>query len=142
MNQHAVDLGRAYDVQALLRYAMIVNGIWRNACALGVYDDKLWGAIDFAWGSLVGGMDIAIAVVLLLAVVQLGVPWPLAILLGVLLGTAAVLGDLAESLIKRQTHVKDSGDIMPGHGGMLDRVDSLMFAVIVVYVFAQLIGKL
>lgn len=93
------------------------------------------------WEGVLGGFVLSIAAGLLLTVKPLGVPWYLAIILGILLGIAAVLGDLAESLIKRQTHVKDSGQIMPGHGGMLDRVDSLLFAIIVVYVFAQIIGK-
>jgi phosphatidate cytidylyltransferase len=93
------------------------------------------------WEGVIGGMVLSITAALLFTVKPLAVPWYLAILLGILVGVAAVLGDLAESLIKRQTHVKDSGHIMPGHGGMLDRIDSLLFAVIVVYVFAQLIGK-
>jgi phosphatidate cytidylyltransferase len=45
------------------------------------------------------------------------------------------IGDLAESLIKRTFDVKDSGKILPGHGGLLDRIDGLIFAVPVLYVF-------
>jgi phosphatidate cytidylyltransferase len=92
------------------------------------------------WEGVCGGLVFSIVAALILTVGPLGVPWYLAILLGILVGGAAVLGDLAESLLKRQTHVKDSGQIMPGHGGMLDRIDSLLFAVIVVYFFAQLVG--
>lgn len=94
------------------------------------------------WEGVIGGLVFSIAAALIFTVRSLGVPWYLALLLGVLIGIAATLGDLAESLIKRQTHVKDSGQIIPGHGGILDRVDSLLFAVIVVYFFAQFVGKL
>ncbi len=93
------------------------------------------------WEGVIGGMILSITAALLFTTLPLGVPWYLAILLGILIGVAATLGDLAESLIKRQTHVKDSGQIMPGHGGILDRIDSMLFAVIAVYIFAQLIGK-
>lgn len=93
------------------------------------------------WEGVAGGFIFSIIVTLLLAVRPLGIPWYLAILLGVLIGAAAVFGDLAESLIKRQTHVKDSGQIMPGHGGILDRVDSALFVVTVVYLFTLVIGK-
>jgi len=94
------------------------------------------------WEGVIGGMILSITAALLFTTWPLGVPWYLAIVLGILIGSAATLGDLAESLIKRQTHVKDSGQIIPGHGGILDRIDSLLFAVIVVYIFAQLVGKL
>ena len=93
------------------------------------------------WEGVLGGLVLSIAAAVLFTVRPLGVPWYLAVLLGIGIGIAATLGDLAESLIKRQTHVKDSGQIMPGHGGMLDRIDSLIFVIIVVYMFAQLAGK-
>jgi phosphatidate cytidylyltransferase len=94
------------------------------------------------WEGAAGGLILSIAAAVLFTAWPLSVPWYLAIVLGVLIGIAATLGDLAESLIKRQTHVKDSGLIMPGHGGILDRIDSLLFAVIVVFIFAQLVGKI
>jgi len=60
--------------------------------------------------------------------------WPI-ILLSAAVNIAAQLGDLVESLIKRGAGVKDSGSILPGHGGMLDRIDAMLFAVPVVWAF-------
>jgi phosphatidate cytidylyltransferase len=61
--------------------------------------------------------------------------WPILLLSGILNG-AAQLGDLVESLIKRGAGVKDSGAILPGHGGMLDRIDALLFAAPVLWYYA------
>jgi len=60
--------------------------------------------------------------------------WPI-ILLSALVNIAAQLGDLVESLIKRGAGAKDSGTILPGHGGMLDRIDAMLFAVPVVWAY-------
>src|SRR5437867_3183989 len=65
--------------------------------------------------------------------------WTHAIALGLLLGFAAVIGDLAESIIKRSTGVKDSGNFLPGIGGALDLIDSLLFTAPLLFFYLRLV---
>jgi phosphatidate cytidylyltransferase len=110
----------------------------RHKLAPAISPAKTWeGSI----GGLVGAViaAVVIAMVLKLISADLGAPfvfryWQI-IVLGFLVGVFAQLGDLVESLLKRQTGVKESGSLLPGHGGVLDRFDSLIFVGAVVYYY-------
>ena len=83
-------------------------------------------------GGIAGGFAL---VVLLNYFLGMRLEAALIIPLALLLPLAAVMGDLAESMLKRGMRVKDAGNILPGHGGLLDRMDSILFTVPVVYYF-------
>ncbi|MEP6919361.1 MAG: phosphatidate cytidylyltransferase [Acidobacteriota bacterium] len=63
--------------------------------------------------------------------------WPMLVLVGASIAALGIVGDLFESLLKRSAGVKDSGALIPGHGGVLDRIDSWLFAAPVYYVFIK-----
>ncbi len=82
----------------------------------------------------VGGLLGAVIVTLVLAIYFIKIPLYLAALLGLLGGFMCIIGDLLASLIKRYTGIKDFGNVMPGHGGFLDRLDSIIFIIPLVFV--------
>ena len=82
-----------------------------------------------------GSLAALLSALLSAAVLSIEAPWPAVAALGVLLGVVGQAGDLFESKLKRLSGVKESGGLLPGHGGILDRLDSIVFNLVVVYYF-------
>ncbi|MCD8313668.1 MAG: phosphatidate cytidylyltransferase [Bacteroidales bacterium] len=96
-----------------------------------------------SWVGFIGGMVCSIAVAILLAHFGLlPLSWWVAALLGVVTSIAGVYGDLLESQWKRYYAVKDSGNTIPGHGGLLDRFDSTLFTMPAAIIFMEIVNLL
>jgi phosphatidate cytidylyltransferase len=91
------------------------------------------------WEGALGGLNGAFLATMLWSLGRYGSLDVTLILLGGVTALAAQLGDLAESLLKRGVGVKDSGRLLPGHGGVLDRIDALLFAAPVLYLGVDLL---
>lgn len=102
---------------------------------------KLWPSVSpkKTWAGAVGGTLLSIFVALVFSLSGLGKMGPL-VALAAVLTVLSQLGDLFESAVKRKFGVKDSGQIIPGHGGLLDRLDGYVFAVVAAAVIGLLRG--
>ena len=86
-------------------------------------------------GALAGLVAAGLSAVALSLIFDLDTSAPAALALGLLMGVTGQIGDLSESRLKRWAEVKDSGSLVPGHGGVLDRLDSIVFNLALVYPF-------
>jgi phosphatidate cytidylyltransferase len=85
------------------------------------------------WSGALGGLALGTAAGFSVWIAVGGAPWYIGLALCLITSVLGQLGDLAESAIKRRFRIKDSGDIIPGHGGFMDRMDSLTFGAIFVF---------
>jgi phosphatidate cytidylyltransferase len=92
------------------------------------------------WEGTIGGWVGGVAATMLLGTWLVDLPWLHGLVLGAVVATVAPFGDLAKSMVKRQMNVKDFSSLIPGHGGMFDRIDSLLFVAPVMFYYATLVG--
>jgi phosphatidate cytidylyltransferase len=108
------------------------KAIGRHPCCPYLSPKKTWEGTAGGW---IGGLVATV----LLGYWLVDLPWVHGFALGAVVATVAPFGDLAKSMVKRQMKVKDFSALIPGHGGMFDRIDSLLFVAPAIYYYATLI---
>jgi phosphatidate cytidylyltransferase len=138
-----VRLDQVWGFTALMFVLLIVwvTDIGGYFAGRGIGGPKLWPRVSpkKTWAGAIGGFGASLVVAVGFAAFGVGKAGPL-LLLGAVLSIASQLGDLFESAVKRRFDVKDSSHIIPGHGGLLDRLDGFVAAVVVAAIFGVLRG--
>jgi phosphatidate cytidylyltransferase len=138
-----VRLDQTYGFVALMLVLLVVwvTDIGGYFAGRGIGGPKLWPRVSpkKTWAGAVGGFAASLVIAAGFAALGLGKTGPL-LLLGAVLSIASQLGDLFESAVKRRFGVKDSSHIIPGHGGLLDRLDGFVAAIVVAAIFGLLRG--
>lgn len=147
--------GRGWVFYVLATTWSFDGGAYFVGSAIGRHRFIPWISPAKTWEGVAGGAVLATLVTWIATLPMpqgTWLPWPLSawaplpvpvwhvVPLALAVGLAAQLGDLVESMIKREMRAKDASDLIPGHGGMLDRADSLLFSVVLVYYYATLVA--
>jgi phosphatidate cytidylyltransferase len=138
-----VRLDQVWGFAALMFVLLIVwvTDIGGYFAGRGIGGPKLWPRVSpkKTWAGAIGGFGLSLVVAAGFTAFGLGEALPL-LLLGAILSMASQLGDLFESAVKRRFGVKDSSHIIPGHGGLMDRLDGFVAAVVLAAIFGLLRG--
>jgi phosphatidate cytidylyltransferase len=141
-------LVRRDHVEGLIALILILLVVWVTDiggyfAGRGIGGPKLWPRVspNKTWAGAIGGFVASLMVASGFAAFGFGKAWPM-LLLGAALSVASQLGDLFESAVKRHFGVKDSSHIIPGHGGLMDRLDGFVAAVVLAAIFGLLRGGL
>lgn len=147
------DVGRGWVFYTLAATWAFDSGAYLVGSRIGKHRFMTWISPKKTWEGAAGGFLLCLLITAMARMPIGGGPlvsrfgWaPLSIplwhvpFLTLAVSAAAQFGDLAESMIKREAGAKDASELIPGHGGMLDRIDSLLFTVVLVYYYAVVIA--
>ena len=133
------DQAHGFVALILILLVVWVTDIGGYFAGRGIGGPKLWPRVSpkKTWAGAIGGFAASLAVAAGFAAIGLGKTGPM-LVLGAVLSIASQLGDLFESAVKRRFGVKDSSHIIPGHGGLLDRLDGFVAAIVLAAIFGFL----
>lgn len=134
--------GAAYDPRLFIYVVVQIwafdTGAYLSGVTFGRHKLSPRLSPNKSWEGIAGGVVFVILAAVITSTFYQPFDMPGMVIAAILVAFGSTLGDLAESMLKRSAEVKDSGTLLPGHGGLLDRIDSLLFVVPLLYVFMRL----
>jgi phosphatidate cytidylyltransferase len=129
----ALPRGPLWVIGFILVVVAVDTGAYATGLNLGKHPMAPRISPKKTWEGFAGSVGASIVMGILVSWLMLGLPWWAGIILGVLISGSATLGDLTESMIKRDLGIKDISSFLPGHGGLLDRIDSILPSAAIAY---------